>query len=333
LLLVFWAMSIPALGQDIGTLIRGVPALRNTLLRFLELINAPQQEIPAAAAARPGRGVKIGFEAVSVVVAGHTVLENICLEILPGEHVGIIGISGAGKSTLVGCLLGWYQPAAGSIRVDDVPLDAAGLYRLRRHTAWIDPQVHLFGDSLYANLHYGNETASGLSIEDTLKIGDLERILSRSPDGLQMALGEGGTLVSGGEGQRIRAARALRRAHVELAVLDEPARGLGREQRRRLLVEARRRFAAATLFCVTHDVSDTLDFDRVLVVEHGRLIEQGPPQLLRTRDGSRYAQLLDEEAAVAHDLWGDPVWRRLRLQAGVLSEVPAQVSLRERYRA
>ena len=86
------------------------------------------------------------------------------------------------------------------------------------------------------------------------------------------------------------------------------------------MTNARQRFARATLLCVTHDVSDTLDFDRVLVIENGRIVEQGFPQTLRAIPGSRYQQLLGEEDAVGRELWGHSKWRRWRLSRGALSE-------------
>lgn len=220
----------------------------------------------------------------------------------------------------MGCLLGWHPPSNGSVQIDGAPLNAARLNELRRSTAWIDPQVHLFRSSLYENLRYGNGPEPAISIEDAIVVADLDHVLRRSSDGLQTAVAEGGASLSGGEGQRLRAARAFGRPGVRLAILDEPARGLGREQRRRLLINARQRFAQATLLCITHDVSDTLDFDRVLVIENGRIVEQGPPQTLCAIPGSRYEQLLAEEAAVGRELWGHSKWRRWRLSRGALSE-------------
>jgi ABC-type transport system involved in cytochrome bd biosynthesis fused ATPase/permease subunit len=148
----------------------------------------------------------------------------------------------------------------------------------------------------------------------------LEEVLERLPDGLQTTLGEGGGLVSGGEGQRARMARALARPGVRLAILDEPARGLHREQRHSFVATARRRFSGVTLLCVTHDVTDTLDFERVLVVEQGRILEQGSPRELCRQSGSRYRALLDREEMVRRELWSHPRWRRLRMTGGVLRE-------------
>jgi ABC-type transport system involved in cytochrome bd biosynthesis fused ATPase/permease subunit len=137
---------------------------------------------------------------------------------------------------------------------------------------------------------------------------------------LQTPLGEGGGLVSGGEGQRVRLARSLLRPGVRLVLLDEPFRGLDRAQRRELLARARRLWRGATLLCVTHDVGETLEFERVLVIENGRVVEDDSPAVLAERSGSRYQSLLAAEHDVREGLWGSAVWRRLIMDRGRLSE-------------
>jgi ABC-type transport system involved in cytochrome bd biosynthesis fused ATPase/permease subunit len=102
-----------------------------------------------------------------------------------------------------------------------------------------------------------------------------------------------------------------------LAVLDEPFRGLDRERRRVLLERARQVWRGATMLCVTHDVTETLGFDRVLVVEEGRLVEQGAPAQL-ARSNGRYAALLRADEAVRRDLWSASSWKRLRMETGQL---------------
>jgi ABC-type transport system involved in cytochrome bd biosynthesis fused ATPase/permease subunit len=144
--------------------------------------------------------------------------------------------------------------------------------------------------------------------------------LEAVPDGLQTRLGEGGALLSGGQGQRVRAGRALLRPGVRLAILDEPFRGLDREKRRVLLARAREFWKDATLLCITHDVGETLVFRRVLVIENGRVVEDGDPRQLAARAGSRYRTLLDAEADVLENMWGDPAWRHLQLSSGVVRE-------------
>jgi ATP-binding cassette subfamily B protein len=264
------------------------------------------------------KGVKVDFDGVRVIAAGQVVLDQINLSVAPGEHIAIVGSSGAGKSSLVGLLLGWYKPAKGYVRVDHAVLDDLQLARLRRETAWIDPQVHLFQAPLFDNLCYGND--SGAPLDLAIESAGLPEVLQHLPDGLQTSLGEGGALVSGGEGQLVRMGRALARSSVRLAILDEPSRGLDRDRRREFLACARRHFAGATLFYVTHDMARTLDFDRVLVIEHGSILEQGPPGRLYEQPGSRYRTLVDQEESARRQLWSHPMWRRLRMSRGVLTE-------------
>jgi ATP-binding cassette subfamily B protein len=325
LLLIYWALSIPANGRSLAAVAWSLPALRNTLLRFLEPLGAREEAVVEALPATESHGVKVEIENVTVVAGGHSILQEVHLQVGPGEHVAIVGLSGAGKSSLVGLLLGWHKPSQGCVRVDDVLLDAGRLAQLRRETAWIDPQVHLFQATLLANLTYGNGPDAAGRISEVIRDARLLDILERLPDGLQASLGDGGALVAGGEGQRVRIGRAVARPVVRLAILDEPARGLDRETRRSVLGVLRRRFEGATLLCITHDVSDTLDFGRVLVVEEGRIREQGAPRPLWQNSGSRYRALLDHENLVQRQLWSHRMWRRLRMSQGTVSET-AEVS-------
>src|SRR4029077_6204573 len=114
--------------------------------------------------------------------------------------------------------------------------------------------------------------------------------------------------------------RALLRPGIRLAILDEPFRGLDLDQRRLLLQRAREAWRTATLLCITHDVGETLAFDRVLVIEQGRILEDGGPFELAARAGSRFRALLDAEHSVREELWSDASWRHLVLQGGEVRE-------------
>ncbi len=329
LLLAYWALGLPARGQELAAALRSYPAQRNVAQRLLEPLGAPddiQGAAPGEAAphpppgAEPGPAVELVFEGVGVQAGGHRILEGVDVTIAAGSHVAIVGPSGAGKSSLVGLLLGWSQPAEGRVLVDGAPLDGAGLDRLRRETAWVDPAVQLWNRSFLDNLRYG--AAEGAPAGDVLEQAELYGVLERLPEGQQTPLGEGGGLVSGGEGQRVRLGRAMLRAGARLALLDEPFRGLDRERRRALLARSRERWRRATLLCVTHDVGETLSFERVLVIEGGRVVEDGAPAELARAEGSRYRALLEAEDVVRAGLWSDDAWRRLRIERGQLAELP-----------
>jgi ATP-binding cassette subfamily B protein len=176
--------------------------------------------------------------------------------------------------------------------------------------------VAIWNRSLLDNLRYGNPEVE-LPWTEIVDRAELRRVLEQLPEGFQTSLGEGGGLVSGGEGQRVRLGRALARPDVRLAVLDEPFRGLGRDQRRELLGRARRHWSRATLLCITHDVAETRAFPRVVVIDGGRLVEDGAPGDLAARPDSRYAALLAAEIEV-RELWRAGTWRRLWLADGRL---------------
>jgi ABC-type bacteriocin/lantibiotic exporter with double-glycine peptidase domain len=355
LLLLYWTLNLPMLARWLGDIAQQYPVQRNIILRLLEPLGAPEEghddgevirhtgvaaapaahaappdgqtdEQPLAASATQGArpevppGVTIRMEEVTVHASGHTILRHVDLTVQAGEHLAIVGSSGAGKTSLVGLLLGWHRPSTGRVLVDGVPLTGESLPGLRRVTAWVDPTVQLWNRTLLDNLRYGagptDETALGRVVEQA----DLYDIVAHLPDGLQTRLGEGGGLVSGGEGQRVRLGRALLRAGIRLVVLDEPFRGLDRTARQRLLAALRRYWRDATLLCITHDVGETQGFARVVVMEAGRVVEDAPPAVLAAQPGSRYRALLDGEVAVRIGLWESADWRRLWLADGHVRE-------------
>ncbi|MBD0325618.1 MAG: ATP-binding cassette domain-containing protein, partial [Pyrinomonadaceae bacterium] len=330
LLLVYWALNIPVLGQEIALIVRQYPLLRNVTLRLLEPLAAPE-EIEVEESNKhdtdrvhsihkeESRGVNIRLENVSVHAGGHSILEDINLDIEAGSHTAIVGWSGAGKSSLVGLLLGWYRLAMGSITIDNAPLNQQLLEQLRRETAWVDPTVQLWNESLLGNIAYGAYRPA-LPLDRVIEEADLRSVLERMPEGLQMSLGEGGAMLSGGEGQRVRLGRAVYRPDVRLVILDEPFRGLDRDKRSSLLARARNNWRAATLLCVTHDVGETMSFERVLVVEGGKIVEDGAPQRLAEQKSSRYSALLEAERNVRAGLWSSSEWRRLTIDKGSLVE-------------
>lgn len=271
----------------------------------------PERDHPIA------KGIAIRLQGVNVVAAKQHIFKGVDLTIPAGSQIGIVGPSGAGKSTLVGLLLGWHYPASGQILIDNEPFDFARLRRLRAETAWVDPTIQLWNRSFLYNLRYGGNR---MPLNMIIDQADLRTVLERLPNGMQTRLGGEGRLVSGGEGQRMRFGRGLQRPDARLVILDEPFRGLDREKRRTLLTRARAYWPHATMLCVTHDVGQTQEFERILVVEDGCIIEDDTPQALLERPDSRYRSLLAAEDAVREKLWSSESWRRLWLENGQLHE-------------
>ena len=338
LLLVYWALKLPSLGGRLATLALQYPAQRNIVVRLLEPLHAPEETTvgsdddlacpqggPAgrmqdAHVATHASGVAIDLQGVTVVAAGQKILQDICLRIQPGEHLAIVGPSGAGKSSLFGLLLGWHRAEEGSVLVDRQPLSESRMRQLRRETAWVDPAIQLWNRSLLENVRYSSRSESSSALGPLLERTDLTKVLARLPDGLQSPLGEGGARLSGGEGQRVRLARAMSQEKIRLVLLDEPFRGLDREQRHRHLAQARQGWKEATLLCVTHDVAETRSFDRVVVIENGCIAEDGRPEALAATPTSRYRALLETEESLRQEMWEGALWRRLRLENGQLQE-------------
>jgi ABC-type bacteriocin/lantibiotic exporter with double-glycine peptidase domain len=321
LLIAYWGLSLPTVGQEIGTAARQLPYYRNLILRLLEPLHSPELEGSRMDLEKTdvSKAAAIEFQSVTAIASGHTILNELTFSVQPGEHVAIVGSSGAGKSSIAGLLLGWLTPTSGNILVDGAPLDVRAL---RRSTAWIDPSVQIWNDSLYANLGYGSE-ADPSKVGAAVDFAMLRNVLENLPEGLQTNLGESGGLLSGGEGQRVRIGRATLKEQPRLAILDESFRGLDREKRREFLGRTRALWRDCTLLCITHDLADTLAFDRVLVVEGGSIVENGSPAELSANADSRYSQLVQAEHATNADVWRADFWRRIRIHSGrMIEELP-----------
>ncbi len=316
LLFFFWILSLPVLATSLVQAIQQYPMLRSLTLRVLEPLNAPDENKFIS----DQSSVSIEFDHVTMQLGNNIVLRDIDLIIRAGEHIAIVGPSGAGKTTLVGLLLGWHKPIEGECRADGEIIADAHLQNLRRATVWVDPAIQLWNRTLWENVLYGNAPRDLASPSRAIQEADLLPVVEQLDAGLETVLGESGGLVSGGEGQRVRLARGMARAGTRLVILDEPFRGLDRETRRKLLLRAREFWRDVTLLCVTHDVNETRAFERVIVIENGRVVEDAPPAQLAENPASRYRALLDGEEAVRSGLWASSEWRRLWIEGGVLRE-------------
>ncbi|HEY0141152.1 MAG TPA: ATP-binding cassette domain-containing protein [Thermoanaerobaculia bacterium] len=304
LLIAYWGLNLPMAAAELANTIQVWGIQRSIAMRLIEPLDAPEEERGQGGYLRS----TITFEHATFTIAGHDVLTDVQLAIDAGEHIAIVGRSGAGKSTLVASLLGLIAPREGAVLVDGAPLDADSL---RAQTAWVDPAVQLWNAPLEANIVYA---ARGSAIEQlplVLREAELYEVLERVAD-LQRPIGEAGGLLSGGEGQRVRVARALMQRDARLVILDEAFRGVDRETRRELLRRCRALWRNATMLCVTHDIDEAMLFDRVLVLEDGRIVHDAAPETL--------LHLRDAAARVRDEVWGSDVWRRLNVAESKVRE-------------
>lgn len=321
LLWFYWLLRLPFMVKHLSSLLLQVPDYRLVLSLFVELLQATEVgDLVAKTQAdthalstqeNTTSGVAIDLIDVALNVSGHSVLQPINLRVAAGEHIAIVGESGAGKSSLCELLLGWHSPSSGELLVDGKALNAQALHQLRAQTAWVDANVQLWDRSLLDNINYDHGKGK-------LSESGLGKVLAGLAQGLQTPLGEEGKRLSGGEGQRVRIARALGVEAARLVILDEPCRGLDRAAREHLLQQLRSQHAGATLICVTHDISEAIKFPRVLVISGGQLIEQGEPQALLANTGSVLSHLRECEQQVLNTLLHEQGWQSLRMQNGHL---------------
>lgn len=320
LLVAFWALRLPLYARSFATGLQQLPGLLASLSRLVEPLtaeeSAPSRAAPESTqiiATRGGMGIEV--RGATVVLGTQHVLDDVSLTIASGEHVAIVGSSGAGKSSLLAMLLGLHERARGEVRVDGMELEAYDIGRLRRECVWVDPQVQLWNRSLLENLNFGNPTVARDPLRTATDKLELKELLQRMPEGMATLLGESGARVSGGEGQRVRLGRALLRRGARLVLLDEAFRGLDRGARRAYSQAMRSRVGQATVLEITHDVADTQTFHRILVIEDGKLVEQGRPADLLARP-SRYRALVEADLAVQREVWGGCDWRRVVVERG-----------------
>ena len=305
------AFAVLALGftaaagtADIAFATRRLVSLRSVVARLLDALNAPLVDpAPVETVASDGSGAALAICDVDVVLGGVPVLSGLDLNLHSGEHVAIVGSSGAGKSTLIALLGGWLRPTSGAIAVDGAPLEGPALARLRAATAWSDPTARLRDATAAENADDGRSPVAATAEERLAAVGLTAELL------VDESVGEAGSRLGGSEAQRLRLARALGRPDARLVLLDEALRGLPDGERQTLLGRLRQVWQSATLVHVTHDPSEALGFDRVLVVADGRLAQDGVPEELAAEAGGLFRGLLDAQQSIRlrledPDRWG-----------------------------
>ncbi|MEN9932849.1 MAG: hypothetical protein RIS17_1422, partial [Pseudomonadota bacterium] len=284
------AGAFGALVEVAGDLLRGAGAAS----RLSELIDARPDIAPPARPQSlpvPARG-SLAFQNVSFRYPTRpdtAALKDFTLVVEPGETVAIVGPSGAGKSTIFQLTERFYDPQAGSVRLDGVPLTSADPAEIRQRIALVPQEGVLFAANARDNLRYGNWTASDEAIWEAARAANAEDFLRALPEGLDTFLGEGGARLSGGQRQRVAIARALLR-DAPILLLDEATSALDAESERLVQEALDRLMASRTTLVIAHRLATVRAADRIVVMDEGCIVEQGTHATL-AEAGGLYARL------------------------------------------
>ncbi|ASK89626.1 ABC transporter transmembrane domain-containing protein [Sphingorhabdus sp. SMR4y] len=286
------AGAFGALTEVYGDLLRGAGAAGRLaeLLSEKPGIAAPDNPI---ALPEPSRG-KIAFDNVSFAYPTRPdtqALSNFSLTVSPGETVAVVGPSGAGKSTLFQLAQRFYDPQSGSVRIDGVALPSADPAEIRQRMALVPQETVLFAASARDNLRYGKWEASDEEIWEAARAANAEKFLRALPDGLDSFMGEAGTRLSGGQRQRISIARALLR-NTPILLLDEATSALDAESEKLVQDALDHLMEDRTTIVIAHRLATVRSADRIVVMDEGRIVEQGDHDSLIAKNGL-YARLAD----------------------------------------
>jgi subfamily B ATP-binding cassette protein MsbA len=243
-------------------------------------------------------GLKRAIEFVSVDFnydASNPVLHNITLTIEQGQMTALVGASGAGKSTLVDLIPRFYDPTKGKIIVDGVDLREFEVNSLRRNIAVVSQDTFIFHTSVRNNIAYGSEEADEAAILEAARLANALEFIQDMPEGFDTKLGDRGVRLSGGQRQRIAIARALLR-NPEILILDEATSALDSVSERLIQASLEKLSEGRTVIVIAHRLSTIVRADKVVVLEQGRIVEQGGYQELLERRGKlwKYHQMQHE---------------------------------------
>jgi ABC-type transport system involved in Fe-S cluster assembly fused permease/ATPase subunit len=272
---------VEMLGNAMQSFSQGLVMLERLMQLFLE---TPELTLGMHAASAPGPG-SLDFDRVSLRYRKEQpVLQDVSFRIAPKRTLAIVGPSGSGKSTIVRLLMRLLEPDGGQIMLDGVPISDLPLPLLRGAIAVVPQDTVLFNDTLAYNIAFGRAHASHADIQQAARIAHLHECIMNLPDGYNTRVGERGLKLSGGERQRVSIARAVLKAP-RIFVFDEATSSLDSQTEQDILASLREIARHSSTLVIAHRLSTVLHADEIVVLEHGRVVEQDSHTRLLRRNG------------------------------------------------
>jgi ATP-binding cassette, subfamily B, bacterial MsbA len=255
------------------------------------VIDAPKEIDTGTHSVARAKG-ELRFENVSLAYAADkpNALNDVSFTVNPGETVAFVGPSGGGKSSIVNLVPRFYIPSAGTIRIDNVPINAWQLGNLREQIAIVGQEVVLFNDTVAANIAYGGKAgATREAVEAAARAANAHEFIAAMPQGYDTSVGERGVALSGGQRQRIAIARAILK-DAPILILDEATAALDNESERFVQAALTKLMQGRTTLVIAHRLSTVEQADRIFVLDGGRIVESGTHSALLSENGL-YAKL------------------------------------------
>jgi subfamily B ATP-binding cassette protein MsbA len=271
------------------------------LQRIYEILDEPREEPPQKEKVRKDMSRlkgHISFDQVHFTYPGTSkkILEDLSITISPGETVAVVGGSGAGKTTLINLLLRFYTPQSGKISIGGVDIATIPLPILRQFICVVPQEPFLFTGTIKENIAWGDPAASERDIEHAAQAANMHKFITKLPSGYETELGEHGYQLSGGQKQLISMARAFLR-DPNIIILDEATSAVD-SQSEQLVKEAMKRLLRGrTALIISHRLSSIVNVDRILVLDHSRVAEEGTHRSLYRKRGA-YRMLFEEQLHV-----------------------------------